>query len=78
MTATGGGPKVRLATRAGQYERRRVTITLTDTQRDSIDALLGSGLFGLNRIDLIRRLLDERLQQLTDRGWLRMATGKAK
>jgi len=54
----------------GRYDRRHFSITLNETQRDAIDALLARGLFGLTRTDVVRRMIDAQLQEHARNGWL--------
>lgn len=59
----------KLATTAAPYEGRRLSLTLTRAQSRAIDQLLEHGLFGLNRSEVVRRLLDEKLRELVLQGW---------
>lgn len=54
---------------AAPFERRRLSIVINEEQRDLLDQLLATGLFGLTRTDVVRRLLDEKLRELVEQGW---------
>ena len=62
--------QTRVRSTAAPYERRRISIVITARQRDAVDRLLSFGLFGLDRTDVVRRLIDRSLQQLATDGWL--------
>jgi Arc/MetJ-type ribon-helix-helix transcriptional regulator len=62
--------QTRVRSTAAPYERRRISIVITAGQRDAIDRLLSTGLFGLDRTDVVRRLIDRGLQDLGTDGWL--------
>jgi Arc/MetJ-type ribon-helix-helix transcriptional regulator len=66
----------KLAATAAPYEGRRLSVNLTRTQSRAIDELLATGLFGFNRSDLVRRLIDEKLRALVLEGWIAMPRGK--
>lgn len=58
-----------IATVAAKYERRRVSLTLTRPQREAIDRLLETGLFGLSTADFLRRAIDAQLRANLAEGW---------
>lgn len=70
MTARAKAKRPRVASRLAPYERRRLTLTLTAAQRDALDVLLATGLWGFTRVDVLRRLIDAKLVELAERAWI--------
>ncbi len=52
--------------------RPRITITVAPQVSAHIDTLLATGLFGLNRAQLVERLMCDRLIELANEGWIKV------
>lgn len=59
-----------LASTIAKYERRRVSLVLTREQREAIDKLLATGVFGLSTAAFLREVLNDYLRARTSEGWL--------
>ncbi len=53
-----------------------MSLTLSRAQSAAIGELLESGLFGFNKTDVVRRILDEKLRELVLQGWARKHGGR--